>query len=143
LARAAMKHGGGCVVSETTQPTLSTAETPGQKPAALGFVYAAILMNALSMGVIIPVFPPLVKSLAHVGDAGAAQIVGIFGAAWSLMQLIFAPIFGNLSDRFGRRPVLLVAMFGLAFDYLVMALAPNITWLFIGRMISGITSSSG
>ena len=69
--------------------------------------------------------------------------MGVFGAAWALMQLVFAPIFGNLSDRFGRRPVLLVSMFGLAFDYLVMALAPTIAWLFVGRLISGITASSG
>ena len=118
---------------------------PGRsgRPAALGFVYAAILMNTLSMGVIIPVFPVLVKSLTGQGDAGAAQITGIFGAAWALMQLIFAPIFGNLSDRYGRRPVLLVSMFGLAFDYLIMALAPSIAWLFIGRLIAGVTSSSG
>jgi DHA1 family tetracycline resistance protein-like MFS transporter len=129
-------------VSETT-PLDPTTGHPERRPAALGFVYAAILMNTLSMGVIIPVFPPLVKALAHVGDAGAAQIGGIFAAAWSLMQLIFAPIFGNLSDRFGRRPVLLVAMFGLAFDYLVMALAPNIAWLFVGRLIAGMTSASG
>ena len=113
------------------------------RPAALGFIYAAIMMNTVSMGVIVPVFPTLVKSLTGQGDAGAAQIMGVFGAAWAMMNLIFAPIFGNLSDRFGRRPVLLVSMFGLAFDYLVMALAPNIAWLFIGRVISGITASSG
>ncbi|MFI4934850.1 MAG: MFS transporter [Caulobacterales bacterium] len=114
-----------------------------RRPAALGFIYAAVMMNTVSMGVIIPVFPVLVKSLTGQGDAGAAQITGVFGAAWALMQLIFAPVFGNLSDRFGRRPVLLVSMFGLAFDYLIMALAPNIAWLFIGRVISGITASSG
>ena len=113
------------------------------RPAALGFIYAAIMMNTVSMGVIVPVFPTLVKSLTGQGDAGAAQIMGVFGAAWAMMNLIFAPVFGNLSDRFGRRPVLLVSMFGLAFDYLVMALAPNIAWLFIGRVISGITASSG
>ena len=101
------------------------------------------MMNTVSMGVIVPVFPTLVKSLTGQGDAGAAQIMGVFGAAWAMMNLIFAPVFGNLSDRFGRRPVLLVSMFGLAFDYLVMALAPNIAWLFVGRVISGITASSG
>lgn len=125
------------------------AESTGQgaettpRPAALGFVYIAMLMNVLSMGVIVPVFPGLVRSLAHVDDGHAAQITGVFGAAWALMQLIFAPIFGALSDRFGRRPVLLVSMFGLAFDYVIMALAPNIAWLFVGRVISGITAASG
>jgi DHA1 family tetracycline resistance protein-like MFS transporter len=128
-------------VSETTRafPAFRRRE----RPAALGFIYAAIMMNTVSMGVIVPVFPVLVKSLTGQGDAGAAQIMGVFGAVWALMNLICAPIFGNLSDRFGRRPVLLVSMFGLAFDYLVMALAPNIAWLFIGRVISGITASSG
>lgn len=129
-------------MSETT-PSAPAGPGPRGRPAALGFIYAAILMNTVSMGVIIPVFPVLVKSLTGQGDAGAAQITGVFGAVWALMQLSFAPVFGNLSDRFGRRPVLLVSMFGLAFDYLVMALAPNIAWLFIGRMISGITSASG
>jgi DHA1 family tetracycline resistance protein-like MFS transporter len=128
-------------VSEATQSFLVGGHRG--RPAALGFIYAAIMMNTTSMGVIAPVFPVLVKSLTGQGDAGAAQIMGIFGAAWALMQLTFAPIFGNLSDRFGRRPVLLVSMFGLAVDYLIMALAPNIAWLFVGRVISGITASSG
>jgi len=127
-------------VSET--PPRSTAFGRG-RPAALGFIYAAIMMNTMSMGVIIPVFPTLVKLLTGQGDAGAAQIMGLFGAAWAMMNLFFAPIFGNLSDRFGRRPVLLVSMFGLAFDYLIMAVAPNIGWLFVGRVVSGVTASSG
>ena len=129
-------------MSETTHAAIA-APKPRTRPAALGFIYAAVMMNTISMGVIIPVFPVLVKSLTGQGDAGAAQIMGVFGAVWALMNLVFAPIFGNLSDRFGRRPVLLVAMFGLAFDYMVMALAPNIGWLFIGRLISGVTASSG
>ena len=128
-------------MSERARPDGGTASR--RRAPALGFIYAAVLMNTVSMGVIIPVFPVLVKSLTGQGDAGAAQITGVFGAVWALMSLIFAPIFGNLSDRFGRRPVLLVTMFGLSFDYLVMALAPSIAWLFIGRIISGITSSSG
>jgi DHA1 family tetracycline resistance protein-like MFS transporter len=128
-------------VSEATQSFLVGGHRG--RPAALGFIYAAIMMNTTSMGVIAPVFPVLVKSLTGQGDAGAATIMGFFGAAWALMQLTFAPIFGNLSDRFGRRPVLLVSMFGLAVDYLIMALAPNISWLFVGRVISGITASSG
>jgi DHA1 family tetracycline resistance protein-like MFS transporter len=128
-------------VSDTT-PSSSRAFGRG-RPAALGFIYAAIMMNTVSMGVIVPVFPTLVKSLTGQGDAGAAQIMGLFGAAWAMMNLVFAPVFGNLSDRFGRRPVLLVSMFGLAFDYMVMAVAPNIGWLFVGRVISGITASSG
>jgi DHA1 family tetracycline resistance protein-like MFS transporter len=128
-------------VSETA-PVQTTPAGPSGRPAALGFIYTAILMNTISMGLIIPVFPTLVKSLTGQGDAGAAQIMGIFGAVWALMRLTFAPIFGNLSDRFGRRPVLLVSMFGLSFDYLLMAMAPSIAWLFVGRVIAGITASS-
>lgn len=116
--------------------------TRAPRQAALGFVYAAILMNVVSMGVTAPVIPTLIKTLAHADNAGAAKISGLFAAAWAVMQFIFAPIFGSLSDRFGRRPVLLVSMFGLALDYVIMALAPSITWLFVGRVISGITSAS-
>lgn len=122
----------------------SSGRPPPRPPrqAALGFVYAAILMNVVSMGVTAPTIPVLIKSLAHADDAGAAKISGLFAAAWAVMQFLFAPLFGSLSDRFGRRPVLLVSMFGLAVDYVIMALAPSITWLFIGRLISGVTSSS-
>ncbi|HLK23517.1 MAG TPA: MFS transporter [Caulobacteraceae bacterium] len=128
-----------------TSAALALDATPPRKrrPAALGFIYAVILMNTMAVGVIFPVFPPLVKMLSGQGDAGGAQIMGVFAAAWSVMNLLSAPIFGNLSDRFGRRPVLLVSMFGLALDYVIMALAPSIGVLFIGRVISGITASSG
>jgi DHA1 family tetracycline resistance protein-like MFS transporter len=128
-------------VSKRPRPDQRAAQTP--RPAALGFIYTVVLMNTVSMGVIIPVFPTLVKQLGHIGDAGGAQVMGLFGAVWAAMSLIFAPIFGNLSDRFGRRPVLLISMFGLAFDYVIMAMAPNLAWLFIGRVISGVTASSG
>ena len=94
------------------------------------------------MGVTAPVIPVLIKTLGHADNARGAQIGAVFGAAWALMQFFFAPIFGSLSDRFGRRPVLLVSMFGLAVDYVIMALAPSLAWLFIGRIISGMTSSS-
>jgi DHA1 family tetracycline resistance protein-like MFS transporter len=124
-------------------PSIDLTPPQRKRPAALGFIYAAILMNTMSMGVIIPVFPALVKMLSGQGDAGGARIMGVFAAAWSLMNLLFAPIFGNLSDRYGRRPVLLVSMFGLAIDYVIMALAPSIAILFVGRVISGITASSG
>ena len=128
-------------MSEAT-PSIPVAPKRRGRPAALSFIYAAVLMNTISLGIIIPVFPFLVKTLTGKGDAGAAAIMGVFGAVWALMQLTFAPIFGNLSDRFGRRPVLLVAMFGLAIDYVIMALAPNIGWLLFGRIISGICAAS-
>ena len=77
------------------------------------------------------------------GDtARAAGIYGVFGTAWALMQFIFSPVLGALSDRFGRRPVILLSNFGLGLDCILMALAPNLWWLFVGRVISGITAAS-
>ena len=89
-----------------------------------------------------PILPKLVESFVDNDTASAARIFGLFGTAWALMQFFFSPILGGLSDRFGRRPVVLLSNFGLAFDYVLMALAPSLTWLFVGRVISGITSAS-
>jgi DHA1 family tetracycline resistance protein-like MFS transporter len=126
------------------------AETPPSSPhssAALGFILVSVLLNALSMGVIFPVFPTLVEGFFHgpanLRAAQAAQQLAAFGIVWALMQLACSPLLGVLSDRFGRRPVLLISMFGLAFDFLLMAVAPSLSWLFVGRIISGITSASG
>src|SRR6185437_9631403 len=83
-----------------------------------------------------------VESFVDNDTASAARIFGLFGTAWALMQFFFSPILGGLSDRFGRRPVVLLSNFGLAFDYVLMALAPSLSWLFVGRVISGITSAS-
>jgi len=116
--------------------------TPPQSPAALGFILVSVLLNALSMGVIFPVFPTLVKGFTH-GDASAAAVaLGWFGEIWALMQLVFSPMLGVLSDRFGRRPVLLISMFGQAADYLLMAFSPTLVWLFVGRVVSGATGAS-
>lgn len=100
------------------------------------------LLNALSMGVIFPVFPTLVKSFTHGDAAAAATVLGWFGATWALMQLLFSPLLGVLSDRLGRRPVLLVSMFGQTVDYLLMAASPSLSWLFLGRILSGATGAS-
>jgi multidrug resistance protein len=83
-----------------------------------------------------------VESFVDNDTASAARIFGLFGTAWALMQFLFSPVLGGLSDRFGRRPVVLLSNFGLALDYVLMALAPSLTWLFVGRVISGITSAS-
>ncbi len=116
---------------------------PGRRhKAALRFIFVTALMDILAIGVIIPVLPRLVESFTH-GDAGrAADYVGLFGAVWSLMQFVASPVQGALSDHFGRRPVLLVSIFGLGADYVLMALAPSLAWLFVGRVISGITAAS-
>ena len=110
--------------------------------AAVGFIFATALMDILAIGMIVPVLPQLVKSFTH-GDTGhAADYVGLFGAVFALMQFVFSPVQGALSDHFGRRPVLLISIFGLGADYVLMALAPNVGWLFVGRTISGITAAS-
>ncbi len=106
------------------------------------FVFITVLLDMLALGMIIPVLPRLVVDFLGGDTARAAQIFGVFGAAWALMQFVFSPVQGALSDRFGRRPVILLSNFGLGLDYIFMALAPNLIWLFVGRLISGVTSAS-
>src|SRR5437867_5142993 len=96
----------------------------------------------LAFGIVAPVFAPLVVRLEGGDTAAAAGMLGLFAAAWALMQFVFSPVQGALSDRFGRRPVVLLSNLGLALDYVLMALAPSLAWLFVGRLISGITSAS-
>jgi len=108
----------------------------------VAFIFITILLDTLALGLVIPVLPKLVESFVDNDTARAAQIFGLFGTAWAAMQFFFSPVLGGLSDRFGRRPVVLLSNFGLALDYVLMALAPSLTWLFIGRVISGITSAS-
>lgn len=110
--------------------------------AALGFIFVTVLLDMLALGVIVPVLPTLVTAFEH-GDTGkAAEMIGLYATVWALMQFVFAPVLGLLSDRFGRRPVILLSNLGLALDYVVMALAPTLGWLFLGRLFSGITSAS-
>jgi len=115
--------------------------TAGGRPAAVTFVLVTVVLDVLALGLMIPVLPKLVERMAG-STQSAAVAIGIFGTAWALMQLVFSPILGALSDRFGRRPVLLLSSLGLGLDYILMALAPNLTWLFIGRVISGITAAT-
>jgi DHA1 family tetracycline resistance protein-like MFS transporter len=116
--------------------------TSGKRRAALGFIFAASLMDVLALGLVIPILPNLVKQFTHGDTAEAARYVGWFGFIFGVMQFVFAPVMGALSDRFGRRPVLLISIFGLGFDYVIMAVAPSITWLLVGRVLSGITAAS-
>ena len=115
---------------------------PAPRRAAILFILITVLLDMLSFGIVIPVLPKLVEEFLSGDTAKAAVIYGLMGTAWALMQFICAPIQGALSDRFGRRPVVLLSNLGLGLDYLVMALAPNVVWLIIGRTISGIASSS-
>jgi len=110
--------------------------------AALFFIFATVLFDTIGFGIIIPVLPGIVVGFVGGNTAQGAEVFGLFGTTWALMQFLFAPLLGALSDRYGRRPVLILSAFGLGIDYIIMALAPNLTWLFIGRVVSGITSAS-
>jgi len=123
----------------TTTPTSSR---PGAGRAAFVFILVTVLFDFLAFGIIAPVLPNLIIQFEGGNIARAAAITGYFGFAWALMQFIFSPILGAWSDRFGRRPVILISCFGLGLDYIFMALAPSLKWLLVGRIISGITASN-
>jgi DHA1 family tetracycline resistance protein-like MFS transporter len=121
-------------------PTAAAGAT-GRR-ARVGFIIVSVWLDVLSLGVIIPVLPPLIQQFLHGDAAKAGLTIGVFGAIWSAAQFFGGPIQGALSDAFGRRPVLLISLFGLAADYLVMAFAPSLAWLLIGRVLSGLTAAS-
>ena len=114
----------------------------GASRAAFVFIFITLVLDVLALGVVIPVLPKLIETFLSGDTAAAARLVGLFSFAWALMQFLFSPLLGALSDRFGRRPVILISCFGLGLDYLLMALAPNLWWLFVGRVLSGITAAS-
>jgi MFS transporter, DHA1 family, tetracycline resistance protein len=113
-----------------------------KKEAALGFIFITVLLDVIGFGIIIPVIPELIRSLAQGTLSDAARIGGWLMFAYAIMQFIFSPVLGNLSDKFGRRPILLISLFGFGVDYLFTAFAPTIFWLFIGRLIAGVTGAS-
>ena len=108
----------------------------------MAFIFVTVLIDVLALGLIIPVLPRLVQDFVGGDAARAASMFGLFGTSWALMQFLASPVLGSLSDRFGRRPVLLLSCLGLGLDYVVMALAPSMGWLFAGRLLSGITAAS-
>lgn len=110
--------------------------------AALGFIFVTIFIDVLGLGIIIPVLPKLLQTLGHIDISTASRYNGLLTTVYASMQLLFATILGNLSDRYGRRPVLLASLFGFGIDYLFMAFAPTIGWLFLGRTIAGISGAS-
>ena len=112
------------------------------RKAALGFIFITLLIDITGWGLIIPVFPQLIQQLIHGNISKASQWGGWLGFAYAIMQFLFAPVLGNLSDRYGRRPVLLAALFGFGIDYLFLSYAPTIGWLFVGRVVAGITGAS-
>ncbi len=121
--------------------SLITPKALGARKAAMAFIYVTVILDVLALGITIPVFPRLVVGFSGSTSYGA-EIYGLFITVWGLMQFVCSPLLGALSDRFGRRPVLILSGFGLGLDYIIMAIAPNLSWLFVGRVLSGITSAS-
>jgi MFS transporter, DHA1 family, tetracycline resistance protein len=112
------------------------------KQAALGFIFVTILIDVIGFGIIIPVVPKLIMELGHTDISNASRWGGWLTFAYAAMQFLCAPLLGNLSDRYGRRPILLFSLFGFGIDYLLTGFAPTLTWLFIGRAIAGMTGAS-
>src|SRR6267154_6319880 len=106
------------------------------------FILITVLFDFLAFGIIAPVLPNLIIHFEGGNMARAAAITGYFGFAWALMQFLFLPVLGAWSDRFGRRPVILISCLGLGLDYIFIAMAPSLRWLFVGRLISGVSASN-
>jgi DHA1 family tetracycline resistance protein-like MFS transporter len=121
---------------------MNAAAPVGGRRAAVAFIFITIVLDMFALGMIIPVLPHLIEDFLGGDTAGAAKVYGVFGTVWALMQFLSMPVIGALSDRFGRRRVILLSNLGLGLDYVLMALAPNLAWLFVGRVISGITAAS-
>ena len=115
---------------------------PTKRHAALGFIFVTCLFDMLAFGVAAPTLPKLISDFLGGNTARASEYLGFFITTFALVQFVFSPVLGLLSDRFGRRPVILLSNFGLAVDYLIMALAPSLNWLFLGRALAGLSASS-
>ena len=115
---------------------------PAKTAAALRFIFITIFIDIMGLAIIIPVIPDLLRQLGHVDYAAASGINGLLTATYASMQVLFSPLMGNLSDRFGRRPILLISLLGFSIDYTFMAFAPTVFWLFVGRTIAGISGAT-
>lgn len=116
--------------------------TASGRRASFRFIFALALMNSLSFGIMIPVLPNLIKEFTGGDTAAASEWSVLFAATWGMMQFFCGPILGLMADRWGRRPVLLISLFGLAADFLFMAFAPTLSWLFVGRVLNGVTAAN-
>jgi DHA1 family tetracycline resistance protein-like MFS transporter len=114
----------------------------GSRKAAVSFIFITLLLDVIGLGLIIPVFPQLIEELIQGNISEASQWAGLLTFAYAIMQFICAPIIGNLSDKYGRRPVLLFSLLGFGIDYIFLSLAPTIWWLFLGRLIAGLFGAS-
>lgn len=112
------------------------------RKAAISFIFVTLLVDVIGFGLIIPVFPKLIQQLIHGNISEASKWGGWLTFAYAIMQFMFAPVLGNLSDKYGRRPVLLFSLLGFGVDYIFLSMAPTIGWLFVGRVIAGITGAS-
>ncbi|MDR6525675.1 DHA1 family tetracycline resistance protein-like MFS transporter [Chryseobacterium rhizosphaerae] len=112
------------------------------RKAAIGFIFITLLIDITGWGIILPVVPKLIGELIHSDLSEAAKYGGWLGFAYAITQFIFAPIVGNLSDQYGRRPIILISLFGFSIDYVLLAIAPSMGWLFFGRIIAGLTGAS-
>ncbi len=112
------------------------------RKAAIGFIFITLLIDIIGWGIIIPVMPGLIQQMEGVDIGRASSLNGWLLFAFSLTQFVFAPIVGNLSDKYGRRPILLISLFGFGLDYILLSWAPSVEWLFIGRVIAGVTGAS-
>ena len=113
-----------------------------KRTAAISFIFITLLIDVTGIGLIIPVVPGLIQQLIHGTVSDASKYSGWLAFAYASMQFLFAPLLGNLSDKYGRRPVLLLSLLGLGIDYIFLAMAPSIAWLFIGRIIAGFAGAS-
>jgi len=112
------------------------------KPGAIIFIFITLLLDVIGLGIIIPVFPQLVMELTSEGLSAASRYGGLLMFSYAIMQFLFAPVMGMLSDKYGRRPILLAALTGFGLDYLLQGFAPTLGWLFVGRILAGITGAS-
>jgi len=136
-------------VLHTARPCLKTRHAQknktmkkSQKQAAIGFIFITMLIDITGWGIIIPVIPKLIAELIHGDISEAAKYGGWLTFAYAITQFICAPLIGNLSDKYGRRPIILISLFAFALDYLLLAFSPTIAWLFLGRIIAGLTGAS-
>lgn len=115
---------------------------PARRNASFIFIFITVALDMLAVGIIIPVLPRLIEQFMGGNTARAAEMAGLFATLFAVVQFFMSPVLGALSDRFGRRPIVLASNLGLGLDYIFMALAPSLWWLFAGRMIAGVTSAS-
>ena len=118
------------------------SQTKKHRPAAVVFILITVFIDVLGIGIIIPILPELIKEFVGGSTAQASRWFGTLAMAYALAQFVFAPVLGAMSDRLGRRPVLLISLFGLGVDYIIMGLAPTLGWLFVGRLVAGVMGAS-